>query len=159
MKTIIVAVDFSSPSRKAFAFAVNLARQMNAEVIAIYITEFSDLRIAIRMNLYGSGETTAAIKKVVDSHIQKQFERLVRLYGDSYERIRFIRKRGIASEEIVKVAKKHAAYMIVTGSRARRKTAELVLGSTAHAIIRYAPCPVTVVRQNTRVKIPAKADE
>ncbi|MFL5826844.1 MAG: universal stress protein [Thermoleophilaceae bacterium] len=54
-------------------------------------------------------------------------------------------ERNVA-QTLLRVAREHSASAIVVGSRGHRRVAELVLGSTTHALIREADCPVVVVR-------------
>ena len=54
-------------------------------------------------------------------------------------------RTGAAAEEIVAAARLWEADLIVMGSRGRGKLAQLLLGSTAEAVIRGASCPVLAV--------------
>jgi len=45
----------------------------------------------------------------------------------------------------VKIAAEQSADLIVLGTHARGRLARLILGSTAEAVLRAAPCPVLAV--------------
>jgi nucleotide-binding universal stress UspA family protein len=52
------------------------------------------------------------------------------------------------ADQIVQFAEKEQADMIVLGTHGRTGLRRLLLGSNAEVIIRHAPCPVLVVKQN-----------
>jgi nucleotide-binding universal stress UspA family protein len=51
---------------------------------------------------------------------------------------------GAAADELVRAAA--TARLVVVGTHGRGASARLLLGSTSRAVVRYSPCPVTVVR-------------
>ena len=55
--------------------------------------------------------------------------------------------QGHAGEEIIKLAEKNRADLIVVGSRGFSKLKSVVLGSVSQKVVRYAPCSVLIVRQ------------
>jgi nucleotide-binding universal stress UspA family protein len=57
-------------------------------------------------------------------------------------------RTGEVDLEIVGLAKKLGADLIVMGCRGRRGIRRAVGGSVSDAVIRYAPCPVLVVRSH-----------
>ena len=54
------------------------------------------------------------------------------------------------AEAILDVALKRDAQAIVVGAHGHGSAAEIVLGTTAHVVVRRAPSPVLVVRESTR---------
>jgi nucleotide-binding universal stress UspA family protein len=53
---------------------------------------------------------------------------------------------GSAGEDLVALAKKRAADLIIMGTQGRTGLAALALGSVAERVVRLAPCDVYVVR-------------
>ncbi len=53
---------------------------------------------------------------------------------------------GDAASEIVRVSKERAVDMIVISSHGRTGFGRMLFGSTAESVVRYAPCPVLVVK-------------
>jgi nucleotide-binding universal stress UspA family protein len=53
---------------------------------------------------------------------------------------------GWPPEEIVKIARKRRADLIVVGTHGRAGMRRLLLGSVAERVILLAPCPVLTVR-------------
>jgi nucleotide-binding universal stress UspA family protein len=56
-------------------------------------------------------------------------------------------KRGDPAQVIAREAKKSRAAMIVMGSHGRTGLKRLVLGSVAERTLRYARCPVLIVKK------------
>ncbi len=54
---------------------------------------------------------------------------------------------GNAAWEVVKLAEKHDAELIVLPSHGRSGLSRLAIGSVAERVVRYAHCPVLVLRQ------------
>src|ERR671916_702550 len=66
-------------------------------------------------------------------------------------------RMGEADLEIVGLAKKLGADLIVMGCRGRRGIRRAVGGSVSDAVIRHAPCPVLVVPSNETAETPERA--
>ena len=56
---------------------------------------------------------------------------------------------GKPADEIVTLAQEWGAEIIIIGTHARTGLKELLVGSTATAIVRHAPCPVLTVRSES----------
>ena len=57
---------------------------------------------------------------------------------------------GKPYQEIVKVAKERAVELVILGTHGYTGLKHFQLGSTAERVVRYAPCPVLVVREQER---------
>jgi nucleotide-binding universal stress UspA family protein len=55
---------------------------------------------------------------------------------------------GDPGREIVRAAQEWHADLIVLGTHGRNALGRLMMGSTAEAVFRHAPCPVLLVRQS-----------
>jgi nucleotide-binding universal stress UspA family protein len=58
---------------------------------------------------------------------------------------------GKPAEEILRVAREERVDLIVMGTHGRTDLRQLLLGSVAEAVARYAPCPVFTVRIGVEV--------
>ena len=79
---------------------------------------------------------------------QRQMNKLVRkkkLKTGSFQSV--IVKRGDPAQVIASQAKKNRVAMIVMGSHGRTGLKRLVLGSVAERTLRYARCPVLIVKK------------
>jgi nucleotide-binding universal stress UspA family protein len=55
---------------------------------------------------------------------------------------------GMIKAEIIDIAKSWPADMIVMGSHGRKGVSRLLMGSVAEAIVKDAPCPVEVIKND-----------
>lgn len=150
-ETIVVGMDFSSSSNRAFSFSMHLAKKMNAGVIAVFVKNYDDLALAIRQDLHNVNlRNKTLLAKEVDAYIQNRFESIYQTHGKNYNRIELVVVSGQPSREILRVARRRAATMISVGTRSRSPLANLVLGSTASKLVHNSFCPVIVVSAKTR---------
>lgn len=139
LKQVMVAADFSEQSRHVAAYAVELARPFQAEVVGCHVLEPLQGLLPLM-----SGPTDSASTDVQASDAREAMERLLTDAGA--DRFRVLIQKGHPSAEIVRVAKNEDVDMIVIGTQGRSGMAHLLLGSTAENVVRLAPCPVMVVR-------------
>jgi nucleotide-binding universal stress UspA family protein len=138
---ILVPVDFSDHSQRAFEEAIGLARSCGAELhllhcyqldpigvspygIAVPETFERDIRMAAMQRLSEWRDKATAQGLRVREHITVHFP----------------------SEEIVAAAERHAIDLIVMGTRGLTGFKHVLLGSVAERTIRHAPCPVLTVK-------------
>ena len=142
IKKILVPVDFSSLSKKAFKYALRLAQQFKTEIALIHVLEpavpstFDGLPIAPPCPEEGSPVAEKNLRTLVSS---------ARTAGVPKARSLF--RRGLASHEIVEAAKDLDVDLIVIATHGYTGWKHFCIGSTAERVVRAAPCPVLVVRE------------
>ncbi len=137
---ILVAVDTSQHSRKAFDYASFLAARCDAELVIV--------------NVFDVFERVGSSKKRLEEIAEKaksdgaaMLERYVsEAKASSVENVRPERTEGDAAEKILKVARREKPDMIVVGSRGLSTSREFLLGSVFHKLSHHADCPVLIVR-------------
>lgn len=148
MQRILTAVDGSPAALKAVAFAAELARACAAELILTTVLAeplpeaASDLEDYARLEHIETAKPGLAIagaEAVLDEARQAAA-------ANGATRISVETALGDPAEQIVALAQRQRAELIVVGSRGRSRLADLVLGSVAERVARTAPCPVTIVR-------------
>ena len=142
LKQILVPVDFSPISRAAFKYALRLAAQFTSQVTLLNVTEpaFSPGFTKLR------GLPAFSEKKL--THAEKELRFLMNsaeVAGVSEARSTL--RSGIASHEIVEVAKDLDVDLIVIGTHGYTGWKHFCIGSTAERVVRAAHCPVLVVRE------------
>ena len=141
IKKILVPVDFSSLSKKAFQYALRLAQQFKTEVTLVHVLEptvpptFEGLSEAPSCLEDGPPDAEKNLKRLIDS---------ARAAG--VPKVRSLFRRGLASHEIVDAAKDLNVDLIVMATHGYTGCKHFCIGSTAERVVRAAPCPVLVVR-------------
>jgi nucleotide-binding universal stress UspA family protein len=77
---------------------------------------------------------------------RKQLDRLLARAKTARVRARAMLLEGVAHDQIVRIAKKRRADLIVIGTHGRTGVARFFLGSVAARVTATAPCPVLTVR-------------
>lgn len=143
--TILVPVDFSTPSTNALDYAAALAGKLGATVHLVH---------AVGLPLAGMPEAgiawlTAGMAQLVAS-AEHEVAELARARAAiaTFGAPRVV--TGDPRDAILAAAEALHADLVVMGTHGRRGIARAVLGSTAEAIVRTAPCPVLTVRARGR---------
>ena len=144
---ILVPSDGSKTAQKAAAYAVDLAKQLKASIIALSVI---DQRSFIAQTVPAS-ETARHTIEPIEDYLREAAE------GYAGEIKKLCDKSGVASkisikmghpvEEIVKEAKRSKANLIVMGSHGRSALSATVLGSVSYGVIHNdKSIPVLIVR-------------
>lgn len=140
---VLHPTDFSDCAAEALTKAVDLVQKLGGEVVL--------LEVLIETPLYGEGMLGMPnVQSIYDAQRKWAEETLEARVGEL--RTRGIEaswrvETGVPFEEIVKMAGRERADMIVMGTHGRTGLNRALLGSVAERVIRLAPCPVLTVRQ------------
>ena len=144
LKTIVVPIDFSPPSKNALRYAVRLAEQFGSVLRLVHVVEpapflgdLSDVGL-----IRSDGEIARVAKVQLQALAQDEIEELVPVYPEV--------RIGKPYNEIVAAAKVSSADLIVIATHGYTGLKHVLLGSTAERVVRHAPCPVLVVRESGR---------
>jgi nucleotide-binding universal stress UspA family protein len=147
--TYVVPVDFSKTSDAALDHAIKLRKENDGKLLLIHALSNSAMMMA------GPYEATPQMiveyEKAQYEEAQSEMEKLVRrkkLEPRSFRSM--IVKRGDPARVIANEAKRSRANMIIMGSHGRTGLKRLVLGSVAERTLRYATCPVLIVKNSMR---------
>lgn len=140
LRRVLVPVDFSELSRHALAYAVAFARAFGSH-LTVFHTSLSvppPRRLAAFAHQLELGALRQAqhdlvtlVKEVVPENLPADSEVVA----------------GLPGREILRAAARTKADLIVMATQGRRGLERWFMGSTAEQTLRYAPCPVLVVRQ------------
>ena len=135
----LVPLDFSRGSEKALDHALKLARERPAKVIALHIVPAEVIYPPTggRFDFY----------RFMERDARENFRKLAKRKKLRPKDCDLVLARGIDfADIIVRQAKKLRASMIVMGSHGRTGLGRLLLGSVAERTLRYATCPVLIVK-------------
>jgi universal stress protein A len=143
IRTILVPVDLSEPSKKALRYAFALAQQFDAKLILLYAVEpVATPDFAYHPLMIETEKVVAAAE-----------ERLKKLCAEEVIEPSRIEKtlvrKGVAHDQITDAAKSSKADLIVIATHGHTGLKHVLLGSTAERVVRHASCPVLVVRTSS----------
>ena len=140
MKKILVPVDFSECSEYALRVASDLARNYNAEIIALHMMGMND-------NVLTNSQTKEMLegiyyiklaKKRFEEFLDKDFLKGITVTDSVYNYTEF--------NELNQVVKEKNADLIVMGSHGSSGLTEVFVGSNTEKVVRYSEVPVLVIK-------------
>ncbi len=137
--TYLVPIDFSRGSNKAFDQALEFSRQRQGKLYALHVipAELIYEPTGGRFDLYN----------IMQREARANFSKLIKRKGVEPEECELVLARGTDfAEIIVHQAKRLGVSMIIMGSHGRTGLRRLLLGSVAERTLRYASCPVLIVK-------------
>ncbi len=139
-KNILVPIDFSKLSQAALNHAVGLARELRAKLLLVHVitAPATTVPLPLRAQYYSELEREAV--RSIESLLQRK-----KVKTKDYRLI--ILQGGDAARLITQQATKSRSSMIVMGSQGRTGLRRLILGSVAEKTLRYARCPVLIVKR------------
>jgi len=139
---ILTAIDFSENAEYAFAYALTLATQFQAELTIMHvINEPVDLR-----GFYVPHISFEQLEKEIEEGAEKMMEKFCQTQLGDFTNYKTVIGTGIPYEEIIRKAEETGASLIVLGTHGRTGLDHLIFGSTAERVVRSASCPVLTIR-------------
>jgi universal stress protein A len=142
LKRILVPIDFSACSRKALQYALPFAKQFNAAITLLNV---------VRINYAFGTEYGSVDFPFIEAEVRKGAEKqLVELAAENSQfgvSITSEVRGGLEAQGIAAAAKSLEVDLIIIATHGHTGLKHLFLGSVAENVIRFAPCPVLVVRE------------
>ena len=133
---ILVAVDGSEYSDKAFEYATMMFKNHKSLLLIVHIIE-----------------ELGNIGYSVSNQIEQDSQLILQKYQTKAESkglqssLRIIEDRGFsAAEKILAIAEKEKVDTIVVGTKGQKPTEQFLLGSTSYKIAHYSKCTVVIVK-------------
>jgi nucleotide-binding universal stress UspA family protein len=140
IKTILVPLDFSRASMQALKCTIPLAEKFNAAIHLVHVQPADELtKISRAGHLMLNCADAIALMQDRLAEVQRKHD--VRFWPDNCHVV-----SGRPFEEICKLAREIEADLIALPTLGHSGLRHVVLGSTAERVVRYAPCPVLVLR-------------
>jgi nucleotide-binding universal stress UspA family protein len=145
---ILVPTDGSETARKAFSYAVDLAKQLNASIIILTIIDSRPFAAQI----VPAEDTPIHVPEPVEDYLREAAveytEEIKQMCDEKGVRSESIIRKGHPVEDIVKEAERAHADLIVMGSHGRSALAAAVLGSVTYGVVHNETrIPVLIVRR------------
>ncbi|HEX3772556.1 MAG TPA: universal stress protein [Polyangiaceae bacterium] len=143
---ILVAHDLGECSDDALAYAIQLAKQLHAKVTVLHAYEVPSMGAPERLVL--ATDWVKQIGVVAGEKLEEVVSR-GRALADGGVVVASALVEGSAWREVGTFARERGVNLVVVGSRGHRALLHALLGGVAEKIVRTAPCPVLVVRDDT----------
>jgi len=139
IERILVPTDFSEHSLAALKYAIELAREHDSEIVLVHVVEPLPYGVA---RWY---EPT----KLLENYGEAASVELKRFENEAkqlYQKFRSELHFGVVHEVVGELVDKLKVDLIVMSMRGQTYLLDLLIGSTAEKLLRYAPCPVLRIR-------------
>lgn len=139
-RRILLAADGSDDARLALEAAVDLSNATGSELHVLYVALSSPWITPDAMN----PEEAERLREEAQRTLDEQVRRVEEAGGKVAEA--HLRTGRKASNEIIRLGEELGAGLIVMGGRGMDVVERILLGSDSESVVRHAPCPVMVVR-------------
>lgn len=139
-RRILVPIDFSKTSLRAFEVAVPLARDHGARLLVLSVVEPAAFAAGLE------GVVILVPDALLVEKTKANLSKGVRRFVPAAIPVTCLVSRGKAFDVITQVAKKNNIDLIVLTTHGRTGVDRVLMGSTAELVVRHAHCPVYIVR-------------
>lgn len=153
MKKIVIAVDDTKGTKSAVTLFSEFCCSMKPDtVLLVYVEKFQGRSLMDEM--LGDAEISTLAEVLKGTEYQKALDdkakSILAYYQKALEKngvkgIKPVIRQGHPAEEILKVAAKEKADMIIVGSRGKR-TSHVFMGSVSREVSNRAEIPVLIVK-------------
>jgi nucleotide-binding universal stress UspA family protein len=146
MKNILVPFDFSDEAKNALGAAQTLARKSGAAITLLHVIEDPNVNL---IKVTGEAHFDPIDALFVKKYREVVIEKLDKLTRDvSFDEIKISYKIDLdnAFSSISKHIAAHESNLIVMGTKGATGLGEVLVGSVTEKTVRYAKCPVIVVK-------------
>jgi len=136
-KKILVGFDGSPQSQKAVEAGLSLAGSLDSQLLLFAVARPPEPATMVEVD---------AMLDDAREHFEEQFKRIEQRARDLGVELKTDIAVGHPVEQIVHRAEEDHVDLIVLGRRGRSRFEKMLVGSTAEKVLRYAHCPVMVVK-------------
>lgn len=152
VKKILAPTDFSELSKVGIRYALEMARDVSAEVIVYHAIDLGEEWKGMRTELTPYHDMLEDNRQLLDKFVSDNFADRIDLVE-----VRQVAEFGAAFQNIVERAEKDGVDMIVMSTHGRTGLDHMIMGSVTEKVVARAPCPVLVVPQRERRAIISNA--
>jgi universal stress protein A len=155
IKRILCPMDFSEFSRRAFRYAVSLARHFGSRLLIQHTAQPATYTL-----LEGVGPAVADAD--VQTQIQRGREEIRQLLietGVDFSEVTILLNEGDVADRILETVARERIDLVVMGTHGHKGFSRLAVGSVTERLIHLAVCPVLVVSQPQKDFVDINRDE
>ncbi len=143
VKNVLIPTDLSKLSMTAMVYALDRAEKYDAVIHILHVIDTYTPILTIRTVEL----TQESINEALFENAQKNLDALLEEYApESAKKIVTAIRKGVTHEEIIKYANENHIDLITLATHGRTGLLHTLIGSVAEKVIRYAKCPVLVIK-------------
>ena len=155
INTVLYATGLGPAAPYVYRFAMSLARQYDARIIAVHgmepLSTFAQSLVELHVPHERSEEMHRQAREQVRERLRERIQRLCQMENaadpgecDRVDDIRVV--EGQPAQVVLQAAREVQADLIVMGSHRKTVIGDAILGSTTHKVLHGTDKPVLVVR-------------
>jgi nucleotide-binding universal stress UspA family protein len=148
MKKILVPCDFSKQAINAFRFALDCAREADAEVHLVNVLELPVMHDSVLMPVLSFEET---LLKELKAKSEVEFSAIRKKYTEKTDMVLSDTLFGSISPTLLRYADQQAIDIVIMGTKGASGVKEFLIGSNAEKIVRNATVPVIAVKKYVKM--------
>jgi nucleotide-binding universal stress UspA family protein len=154
IRKILAPTDMSELSSVGVRYALEMARELSAEVMVYYIVPMSE-------DWFAGYEKHGPVRNLLANEEATLDKFLVEKFADDTKLVEIRQKVefGAPHTSIVEMAEREGADLIVMSTHGRTGLSHILLGSVTEKVVARAPCPVLVIPSHRRSTTTTKAAE
>jgi nucleotide-binding universal stress UspA family protein len=136
-RRILVGYDSSEQSEKAVTLAISLAAALDSKVLIFAVARPPEPATSVELH---------AVLDDIRQHYEESFRRILEAAKSAGVDLATEVAVGHPAEQIIHKAEVFGADLVIVGRRGTSLFEKWILGSVSERVLRYAPCPVMVMR-------------
>ena len=149
---IIAPTDLSELSCLGLRYALELAREQSAEIIVLHVIPIGEDWLSTREESTPVRDLMTKERAALDQFLQKKFAEFLNLV-ELRQRVEV----GAPHSNIVELAEREGADLIVMSTHGRTGLDHMLMGSVTEKVVARSLCPVLSIPAMSRRKESAKA--
>jgi nucleotide-binding universal stress UspA family protein len=145
---ILLATDGSENANLASSTAADLAKSTNSELHVVYVGHMPSIFYESPGAIVLDPDLQSRMEEDAEEAARTKLKEQVQKIREAGTEVAGVHTRvGFPDAEIVGLAERLSAGLIVLGSRGLGPLRRALMGSVSDSVVRHAHCPVLVVRQ------------
>jgi universal stress protein E len=145
LSAILVGVDFSDASRRAFEAASRLAERAGAELNVLHVIDCPTIPGALLSSAPVKGDQRT-LREILEDEANLNLDEFLKTLSTPAAPLHRLLRWGRSWREIVALAEQLAVDLVVVGSVGRTGLDGVLLGNTAESVLAHCECDVLAIK-------------